>query len=274
MSTNALLEAAQRYAHNGAMILPCHATDSAHGKAKAPHITNWKQRATSDSKCIYAWWHKWPDALIGLVIPRHLIVIDIDPRNGGSVTSLEDLIKEPLPPTLACISGRHDGGRHYYFQRPAESIRIGCNIAPGIDVLADRYVIVPPSPHPVTGKEYQWENCHVPAPPPQGLISLLRAPTSAPKSPLNGPVARAQTRGDHTPAQRLKMLSKARPGVRNNALFRTALTAFREQWDSAPERLEAAALAAGLERAEIRRTIQSAQRATMPTANDDAGAGA
>lgn len=264
MGSSTILTAAQDYGRAGWRVLPCRAADSAETAAKAPHISNWKHRATGDPRTIYAWWQQWPDALIGLLIPHDLIVVDIDPRNGGSVAALADLIAEPIPHTLTCMSGRGDGGRHYYFQRTADPIRTGCNIATGIDVLADRYVIAPPSLHPATGMEYRWEHRTQPVPIPRGLIALLRPPGSAPQRAMSALVTRASAGGDYSPAERLEMLSKARHGKRNTALFRTALTAFQEQWERAPERLEAAALAAGLEVAEIRNTIASARRLAAP----------
>jgi Bifunctional DNA primase/polymerase, N-terminal len=70
-----------------------------------------------DPDQIKAWWIRWPNATIGARVPESLLVIDVDPRNGGSLAELESLTG-PLPATLTAWSGRDDGGRHLYFRRP------------------------------------------------------------------------------------------------------------------------------------------------------------
>jgi hypothetical protein len=59
--------------------------------------------ATTDPDKIKMWWKQWPYAMIGAPVPDTLLVIDIDPRNGGSIDALEALVGE-LPPTLTAWS--------------------------------------------------------------------------------------------------------------------------------------------------------------------------
>lgn len=84
-----------------------------------------------------------------------LVVIDIDPRNGGDLAALG-----ALPTTATAATG--GGGWHLYFTYPAGTDIRGFSadktprLGPGIDVKAKGgYIILPPSQH-ITGGEYRW----------------------------------------------------------------------------------------------------------------------
>ena len=108
------LAAALELASKGWKVFPCRHVTVGEYQAKSPMTKNRHLNATTDADQIRAWWGRWPYALIGAVVPDTMIVVDIDPRNGGSVEALGN-----LPPTLTAWSGRNDGGRHLYFMRPA-----------------------------------------------------------------------------------------------------------------------------------------------------------
>ena len=112
--------------------------------------------------------------MIGARVPESLLVVDVDPRNGGNLAELE-LFTGPLPPTLTAWSGRNDGGRHLYFLRPAGPIT-STRLPDGIDLKANGYCIVPPSIHPATGQPYRWEQHPVAAIPPRLRALLLPPP--------------------------------------------------------------------------------------------------
>ena len=171
------VEAAQELATAGWAVIPCHATGS---KAKAPRTVRGHLDATQDHEVIRNWWTNWPDAMIGGVVPYPLIVLDIDPRNGGSYKRLTDALG-PLPQTLTAWSGRGDGGRHLYFERPRGELFAG-NIPKGIDLKLNGYCILPPSIHPATGKSYEWEDHPVAA-----LPRAARDKLSLPKSNRHHP---------------------------------------------------------------------------------------
>jgi len=83
--------------------------------------------------------------------PESVIVLDIDPKNGGDIASLGN-----LPDTAIVETG--GGGWHVYFVYPKGwDIRNSASkFAPGVDIRgAGGYVLVPPSRH-VSGKEYRW----------------------------------------------------------------------------------------------------------------------
>ena len=263
-----MLEAALSYARAGWRVLPCRAKGV---RAKTPHIKGWPDNATTDPNTVRAWWHRWPNALIGVMVPDDVVVIDIDPRNGGSVQALEALAGGALPPTLTAVSGGRDSGRHLYYKRPKgfDKSVIGC--LPGIDVIVSgRFMIAPPSLHPDTGKPYQWENYTQPAMMPTGLIQALTRPTaSAPRQGKGGRVKRVK-QSNLSPRERIDRLSKTKPGKRNSALFNTACKAFEQGWsDELMAALKRAALQSGLDAIEVEGTIRSArERVSSPSGGD------
>jgi hypothetical protein len=112
--------------------------------------------ATTDLQRIIQWWLKWPWALIGGPVPVNETCLDVDPRKDGDIWDLLDKVGLAfLPPTRTVISGRYDGGAHYFFtsyQGDYESARL----PRGIDLKdgGKGYTILPPSPHPDTGGPY------------------------------------------------------------------------------------------------------------------------
>jgi Bifunctional DNA primase/polymerase, N-terminal len=141
--------------------------------------------ATTDPAQIAAWWGgPYAGCNVCVRVPDNVMVIDIDPRNGG----LETLAKleakfGKLPATLTTISGRGDGGRHLFYRRPPGKLSAK-RLGPGIDIKTSTgYVVGAPSIHPDTGLPYTRID-HPIADPPAWLIELLRpepAPTPPPR---------------------------------------------------------------------------------------------
>lgn len=113
--------------------------------------------AATDLDQIRRWW-RCGDANIGIACSEAsgLLVLDIDPRNGGD-DELADLERQhgELPKTPLQLTG--GGGMHYVFRRPRD-VRFlgqlrGCE---GIDVKANGYILGAPSVHP-DGPLYRWE---------------------------------------------------------------------------------------------------------------------
>jgi hypothetical protein len=160
-------------------VFPCFE----HGpRAKSPRTEHGHLDATRDEAQIREWWTRWPQAMIGAPVPDTLLVIDVDPRNGGSVDALEAIVG-PLPDTLTAWSGRGDGGRHFYFLRPWGTFS-SVHLPAGIDLKVNGYCILPPSLHPATGQPYRWD-VHEAASVPLPLLAMLRppAPVRAPNRP-------------------------------------------------------------------------------------------
>ncbi|MGZ9871792.1 bifunctional DNA primase/polymerase [Priestia endophytica] len=129
-----------------------------HHKSKIPITKRGFYAATNDVEQITKWYTDNPKAGIGLPTGEvnNLIVLDIDPRNGGDV-SLESLISEygKLPGTVHCFTG--GGGEHYYFNNDKRITKSKLDDYPGIDIQGNgKYVVLPPSTHP-SGKKYEWE---------------------------------------------------------------------------------------------------------------------
>ena len=257
-----MLEAALSYARAGWRVLPCRAKGA---KAKTPHIKGWPNNATTAPNTVSTWWHKWPNALIGVMVPDDVVVIDIDPRNGGSIQALEALAGGVLPPTLTTVSGGRDSGRHLYYKRPKglDKSVIGC--LPGIDVIVSgRFMIAPHSLHPDTGRPYRWENKTQPAMMPTGLVqALTRTTTSAPSVSTGEGVKGGYTRSTPymSPSKRIALARKAQESLRNTSLSRTAFIGYLEGW--APtyiEQLRQAAIDNGLSAKEVDNTLKSARK--------------
>ena len=141
-------DAALCYAELGYPVFPLRPRD------KRPITEHGVKDASSDPKEIRAWWQRWPDANIGLACDG-LIVVDIDPRNGGPADR-SDFIEQfgPIPETAEAITG--GGGRHILFRYAGGPVPK--QLAEGIDLKAGEgaYIVVAPSIHP-TGGRYSWD---------------------------------------------------------------------------------------------------------------------
>ena len=157
-----MLHAALELADAGWAVLPLN--------GKQPATRHGHLDATTSPRTIRRMWAD-QDYNIGSPVPDSLLVLDVDPRNGGSVQELEQRAGVALPPTLEVISGRRDGGRHLYYFRPFVQPYRG-NVPHGIDVKTNGYMVMPPSVHPESGKCYRWAERDV-ARLPREVIALM-----------------------------------------------------------------------------------------------------
>jgi hypothetical protein len=118
--------------------------------------------ATSDLATVDAWWSRWPNANIGIRVPEHCFVLDVDPRHGGDARLRElEAANGLLPATMTAYSGRGDGGRHIWFTHPGGHLS-AARLPRGLDLKTHAgYVVAPPSIHPDTGGRYRWALSHV-----------------------------------------------------------------------------------------------------------------
>ena len=229
-------------------------------RGKIPLTAHGMKDATTDPAQIAEWWAGDTLHNIGVRVPSSLLVLDIDPQNGGSLDELTAAAGGALPETLTTHSGRGTGGRHLWFLHPGGQLS-SRRLPSGIDVKTHSgYVVAPPSLHPATGKPYRWEGdtpAHVPAP----LVELLR-PVPARPARISRPPRPGV--GD-THAQKAVYLARhveqAPEGVRNDRLFWAACQALRDGHpDETFDLLEGAAVVAGLTEREAAATIASARR--------------
>jgi Bifunctional DNA primase/polymerase, N-terminal len=159
--------------------------------------------ATTDPEHVARWWTRWPQANIGARIPRCLLVLDIDPRHDGQARLAElEATHGPLPPTRVSISGRGDGGRHYWFLHPDMALS-AARLGAGLDLKTHTgYVLLPPSRHPATGRPYQWADPAMdPSPLPSWLTCLLTPPAASAWVPV-GRRSRPPTHASGSVAER------------------------------------------------------------------------
>jgi hypothetical protein len=157
------------YATHGFAVMPLHSVDTVgacscgnracESVGKHPRTSNGLLDATTEIGKVRDFWERWPTANIGIATgPSGLVVIDVDPKNGGDV-SFESLRAELAPETFGTVTAlTGGGGEHYYFRDEGARFRNSASlIAPGIDVRAvGGYVVAPPSVHE-SGRKYAWE---------------------------------------------------------------------------------------------------------------------
>jgi Bifunctional DNA primase/polymerase, N-terminal len=112
------LDVALRYAQAGFRIFPC-------GLDKRPLVPSWATERTADAARITAWWTANPEALIGLPMKPHgLLVFDADRHHDGEdgVAHFRALCAqhEPLPAHPIVLTA--NGGEHHIFRQPANKI--------------------------------------------------------------------------------------------------------------------------------------------------------
>ena len=166
------------YSEQGWKLIPCHGIGpagcncgSSHsGRSdggKHPLISDWPIKATSDPHELHNWFGNETKNNVAVVCDvSGLVVIDIDPRNGGdeSFIALESFLGGAIPKTVTALTGEYIvkgkkvRGRHLYFkadptaQYIKDFSRLGYK---GIDVKSNGYVLLPPSHHS-SGVNYEW----------------------------------------------------------------------------------------------------------------------
>lgn len=203
------LQAALDYASRGWPVVPIYwpegdkcscGKDNCQSPAKHPITIHGLKDATTDKNIIKAWWNKWPKANVAILTGKvsGIMVVDIDPRNGGDVSlkKLERLGNFPITPT-AFTGG---GGLHYILEHPGNGVRIGNKSKmagyEGIDIKGDGgYILAAPSKH-ISGGQYTWKYPHIGTkivPPPPWLKKLIETEvvhrTSLPNLRTNNPWA-------------------------------------------------------------------------------------
>ena len=245
--------------------------------AKHPIPMNGVKAATNDVTVIKQWWQKQPSANIGIATGHGLLVVDIDPRHGGS---LEQLAKRfSLPDTAMVRTG--SAGWHLYFAFSGDLKNSASKLGEGIDTRGTNgYVVAPPSLH-ATGNYYAWANQLPPTPLPQSLLDALSSPTKPKPYPSVQPVLLTQTMDTPPPlapvtnATQLLPLAKSSAipeGKRNSALLSMA-GALRNQ-GATIEAISRALTAINLiqcvpplTEAEVKRIAESAARWEQGTAS-------
>lgn len=125
---------------------------------KTPLIDDWPSGATTDKVVTRQRWERWPDANIGIHVGKSdLVVIDVDPRNGGDASMAELRRKHGDAWLSSVVVKTGGGGRHYFYRQPSGAVRVPPTLGPGVDVKrGSSYVVAPGSIHP-SGAPYEIE---------------------------------------------------------------------------------------------------------------------
>ncbi len=126
---------------------------------KHPLERGWQRSATSDPETIRGIWLQYPHANLGVLTGGGVLVVDVDPRNGGT-ESFDDLRERygDLPDTLEVQTG--GGGWHYYFQCPRDLTIPNDNrgkLGRCIDVKGQGGFVVGPGSWHASGNQYDFE---------------------------------------------------------------------------------------------------------------------
>lgn len=138
---------------------------------KRPTLKDWPQEATTDPKRIAEFFAD-PSANIGVATGAGsgLLVLDVDPRNGG-LESLAELEAEhgPLPDT--CQQATPSGGFHYVFKHAPGLSNSAGKLGPGLDIRTDggQFVVAPSK----TTGPYRWVKAPWDVPPAEAPAWLV-----------------------------------------------------------------------------------------------------
>ena len=120
---------------------------------KKPAFSGWQAGASTDENRFRTWLTKNPEYNLGTPTDE-LLVVDVDPKNGGSIDALRAL-GSPLPDTQ--VSATPSGGWHFIYDLPTD-VRVRGSVgklAPGIDVRSRGNLIVLPG-STFNGRDYRW----------------------------------------------------------------------------------------------------------------------
>lgn len=155
---------------------------------KHPRCWHGHNDGTTEEAQIRIWWSEGAEALagfawecdplsnIGIAVPDEIVIVDIDPRNGGLETAeVLEAQHGHFPNTRTVASGAGGGGCHLYYSTPS-GMQYPKTLndfgGPGIDIKQlGGYVLAPPSNHK-SGGHYELENDAPIAEAPAWLLAL------------------------------------------------------------------------------------------------------
>lgn len=254
------------YAEAGHEVLPLHTPTptgcscrrpGCESVGKHPRVMRGKDDATADPETVARWWSMWPDANIGIRPAPGVVVLDIDPRNGGGTQVVRMQRRYgTLPATRTARTG--GGGLHIWYRRHGPTLG---QLAPGVDIkTSSGYLVAPPSVH-ASGGRYEWIDPGDIVAAPAYLCALLIPGDGGME--VRPRQVRPPGKGA-TPnrvAGLLRVVTDAQEGERNSRLYWACRTATEHGIDLAP--LVDAAVRRGLARREAETTAASATKTAM-----------
>lgn len=145
-------------------------------EGKQPRDRGWRKRPYTRKEIIG---HVTGGGNVGVRLSEKHLVLDVDPRHGGSESLARLSAKLGTKLDTSPVVRTGGGGLHLYFAKPAE-LRCYSHLAdyPGIDVRSSGFqVVAPGSVHPETARPYELydplEEIGSPPPAPEALLALL-----------------------------------------------------------------------------------------------------
>jgi len=240
-----LMSHALAYARAGLDVLPL----TPGGKTPlGALVAHGKDNATHDAEQVRDWWVQCPTANIGVRPAAGVVVVDVDPRDGGA-TALVELTRPHggLTPTRTAWTG--GGGLHAWYRAGGP---FKAKLCAGVDLKhRTGYVVAPPSVH-LNGRRYVWANDLPIAEAPPWLVALMAAPPPRPLSTVSAGTFSGANDGG------LVRLVAAPGGDRHNRLFWAVRRAVERDGLTADLRARLVVAAASLGDEEAERTIDCA----------------
>lgn len=201
-------------------------------RGKHPRRGAWQTEPTLSLREIASWVKRGSNVGLRMGGPNALITLDVDGQPGEELIPRLEAEWGKLPPTLASVTGRADGGRHLLFRRgtplgPPIGNSVG-RFGAGLDIRGERgQIVAEPSLH-VSGGSYRWNERPrfdlIAVLPPAWEEMLVKGPSPQPRS-ARGPAPRPQ-RSHATTVERLAdRVATAEDGVRNDTLNTSAFLA-------------------------------------------------
>jgi hypothetical protein len=284
---NLLLDAALGYAARGIPVHPVHWPRPTPGvtthccscprgpacdrPAKHPLVRHGIHDATTNPGQLERWWQRWPAANLGLATGVVFDALDIDgPAGLAALRQLAQTLDLRFPGPLVRTGG---GGWHAWFRPTGRGNRPPRGLAHVDWRGRGGCVLAPPSRH-ISGGAYRWLRGLDQAPLPE-VPAALRArldpdpPTTTRPTRTAGPAAPGHPYGRRVLAAELAALHRATPGQRNHTLNACAFKVYRYVASGALDDEQVtvaftqAAVAIGLDPAEVARTLTSARAAGL-----------
>lgn len=151
-------------------VCACMAGASCERVGKHPHSAHGSAAPITDLTNAELYWYRHPRCNVGVATGAvsGIVVMDIDPRHGGS-DSIDRIKELHGPPSVTPTSITGGGGQHRVYSHPGGEVRNSIGSMPGIDIRGDGGLIVaPPSLHG-SGARYEWETR-------PGSVDVLRPP--------------------------------------------------------------------------------------------------
>ena len=165
-------ESALALVREGYPVFPAHGiTESGHctcgnpdcqNPGKHPAIKGWQKAATTDPDQITRWWEQNSEYNPAILTGGSLAVVDVDGEEGRDSLRRLEAEHGSLPLTRVVLSGRKDGGEHFYYHtNPDEEVKNSAGkLGKHLDTRGIGGYVIGPGARHSSGAFYEWkEGC-------------------------------------------------------------------------------------------------------------------